>query len=133
MSAIFREPYNGHISGGILNGDLTQGQINDMLTSKTLSLFTEPFLTNFRGQNEDQLKAAFSENDLYKNWAPQIPTRLYHGTWDEVVPSFNSESAYSSFKQAGSGSVEYYPLNRKDHESAIVPWIKATILWFNSF
>ena len=133
MSAIFREPYNGHISGGILNGDLTQGQINDMLTSKTLNLFTEQFLTNFRGQSEDQLKSAFSENDLYNDWAPQIPTRLYHGTWDEVVPSFNSESAYTSFQQAGSGSVEYYPLNKKDHETAIIPWIKATIIWFNSF
>lgn len=133
MSEIFQEPYNGHISGGILNGDLTQGQINDMLASKTLNLFTAQFLTNFRGQGEGQLKDAFSENDLYNDWAPQIPTRLYHGTWDEVVPAFNSESAFTAFQQAGSGSVEYYPLIRKDHATAIIPWIKATIIWFNSF
>ncbi len=133
ISAIFREPYNGHISGGILKGDLTQGQINDMLTTSLSNLLTNQFLSDFRGQGEDQLKAAFSENDLYDNWAPQIPTRLYHGTWDEVVPSFNSETAYSAFQQAGSGNVEYHPLYRKDHETAIIPWIKATIIWFNSF
>jgi len=133
LSAIFREPYNGHISGGILNGDLTQDQINNMLTTQISSLFTGQFLTDFRGAGEEQLKDAFAENNLYNDWAPQIPTRLYHGTWDEVVLRFNSETAFSTFQQAGSGSVEYYPLNRKDHESAIVPFIKATLIWFSSF
>lgn len=133
LSEIFREPYNGHISGGILNGDLTQEQINNMLTSYTSGLFMGQFLSDFRVSGEEQLKAAFVENDLYNDWAPQIPTRLYHGTWDNVVPPFNSETAYSAFKQAGSGSVEYIPLYKKNHETAIIPFIKATILWFNSF
>ncbi|MEN8223116.1 MAG: lipase family protein [Acidobacteriota bacterium] len=132
LSAIFQEPYNGHISGGILNGDLTQSQINNMLTTSTTKLFTGQFLNDFRGGGEEQLKAAFSENDLYNNWAPKVPTRLYHGSWDKTVPPFNSETAYSSFVQSGSGSVEYISLKRKDHETAIVPFIKATILWFNS-
>jgi len=132
LSEIFKEPYNGQIAGGILNGDLTQGEINNRLTTKTIKLFTNQFLSSFRGGGEEQLKAAFTENDLYNGWAPAVPTRLYHGSWDGTVPSFNSETAYSAFVQSGSGSVEYISLKKKDHETAIIPFIKATILWFNS-
>ncbi len=132
LSEIFQEPYYGQIASGILNGDLTQGEINNRLTTKTIKLFTNQFLSNFRGSGEEQLKAAFIENDLYNNWAPAVPTRLYHGSWDETVPPFNSEAAYSAFIQAGSGSTEYISLKKKDHETAIIPFIKATIIWFNS-
>ena len=132
LPEIFQEPYNGHLSGGILNGNLTQQQINDRLTNKTRLLFTNQFLTDFRGSGEEQMKATFSENDLYNNWAPMVPTRLYHGNRDETVPFFNSEDAYSSFVKSGSGSVQLISLRRKNHETAIVPFIKATILWFNS-
>jgi len=133
LSKIFREPYSGHISNGILKGDLAQWQINNMLTRKTSKLFTNRFIADFRGAGEVQLKAAFAENDLHKDWTPQIPTRLYHGTWDTVVPAFNSQTAFAFFKQSGTGNVKYIPLGRKDHSTAIFPWIKATILWFNSF
>ena len=132
LSGIFREPYLGHISGGVLHGDFSQSQINNLLTSFTASLFTARFITDFRGQGEDQYKTALIENNLYNAWVPVTPTRLYHGTSDNVVPSFNSQDALTAFQQAGSSAVGYYPLKKKDHETAIIPFIKATILWFNS-
>jgi len=133
LSAIFNDPYHSHIAGGVLNGDFTQGQVNDHLTYRTAQLFTGQFLADFRGSGEEQLKAAFVENDLYNNWTPAVPTRLYHGNRDETVPPFNSLKAYNSFVQSGAGNVDYMVLRKMDHETAIVPFVKATILWFNSF
>ncbi len=133
LSEIFRSPYSTRIKDGLLWGDLTQSEINNQLTFKTTSLFTSPFLSDFRGSGEEQLKDAFVENDLYGDWKPEVSTRLYHGTLDNVVPVFNSETAYNSFIQKGGDSIDYIPLYKKDHETAIIPWIKATILWFNSF
>ncbi len=132
LSQIFREPYNKRISGGIFKGNFTQSQINNMLTRKISKLFTNQFIAGFRGTGEEQLKAAFVENDLHKDWSPKVPTRLYHGTWDTVVPEFNSKAAFTLFQQSGAGNINYIPLKRKNHATAIFPWIKATILWFNT-
>jgi pimeloyl-ACP methyl ester carboxylesterase len=133
LSAVFQSPYSDRLAAGILYGDLTQGEINNLLTGNVFRLFTGQFLSDFRGAAEEQLKAAFIENDLINGWMPRVPTRLYHGTWDDVVPKFNSEIATNSFNLAGSSSVQFIPLYKKDHETAIIPWIKSTILWFDSF
>ncbi len=133
LSGVFRDPYFSRIYSGILTGDLFQDQINDQLTERSSNLFTNQFLSDFRGSGEEQLKAALSENNLYSDWSPRVQTRLYHGSRDNLIPPFNSENAYITFKQAGSGSVEFISLKRKNHETAIIPFIKATLIWFNSF
>ncbi len=132
-SEFFKSPYDEEIKNGILNGSFTQREINNRLNFRTKALFRNQFLFDFRNQGEDQFKKSFAENDLFKGWVPSVPTRLYHGTSDKTVPPFNSITARNSFYFSGANEVEYIPLKNKTHETAILPWIKETLIWFDSF
>ena len=68
-------------------------------------LFGQSFLTSYAGTGEAKLKAAMASNDIY-NWAPKVPTRLFHGTQDTIVPYANAATALATMQADGSTSVE---------------------------
>jgi len=133
LGELFQSPYSDRIAGGLYNGSQTGSQINAQLTDQTAALFQPAFLSAFRGNGEQTAKNALLENSLYAGWIPQAPTRLYHGTDDDIVPTFNSVNASQAFHNSGATSVEYFPLTGMNHSTAIVPWVKELIVWFKSF
>jgi len=67
------------------------------------------------------------------NWAPQTPTRLYHGTADDIVPYEISQKTYELFIANGSEptSVKLVPLTGIGHE--YLPAYRLILEWFNTF
>ena len=90
------------------------------------ALFTPTFINQAIEEDETTaIQAAFGNNDLY-DWHSVVPITLYHGTEDEFVPPLNSSTAYLAMQQRGS-TVKYVPLEGKNHQTAIQPFIKEVI------
>lgn len=132
-SSVFREPYATRMQDGLFNGDYTQSQISNQLTHTTAGLFKAAFLSGFRGSGEQTFKDALRENKLFKGWTPKAPLRLYHGTADDTVPSFNSGHAENAFINSGAKDVEYISFAGLNHSTCIIPWAMGTVQWFISF
>jgi pimeloyl-ACP methyl ester carboxylesterase len=133
LGEIFKSPYSERIAGGLYDGSHDGDYINGQLTSLTADLFQAAFLNGFRGAGEQTVKNAFWENSLYQGWFPQAPTRLYHGTADDIVPVSNSATADQAFRNSGATAIQYFPLAGLNHSTAIVPYVKETIVWFKGF
>ncbi len=132
LCEIFKSPYCERIEAGLFNGDYSEDHINGQLTSQTQELFQAAFLADFLGGGEQTVKNALAENSVYQGWFPTCATRLYQGTDDNIVPSFNAVQALNAFTAAGATGVTYYPLAGLNHETAIVPYVKDVIQWFKS-
>jgi predicted esterase len=129
---VFKSPYCERIEAGLFNGDYSEDYIAGQLTSQTQDLFRAAFLADFSGGGEQTLKNALIENSVYQGWFPTCATRLYQGTADKIVPSFNAINALSAFAAAGATAVTYHPLDGLTHETAVVPYVKSVIQWFKS-
>ena len=132
LCEIFKSPYCERIEAGLYNGDYSEDYINGQLTSQKQELFRAAFLTDFLANGELTVKNALAENSVLQGWFPTCATRLYQGTADKIVPSFNAVNALNAFVSAGATTVTYYPLAGLNHETAIVPYVKDVIQWFKS-
>jgi pimeloyl-ACP methyl ester carboxylesterase len=99
----FQEPYASVIDSGF-DGSQSGAQLDAQLTSVTADLFTPAFLDGFRNAGEPELAAYLAANDIY-DWAPRVPTRLFHGQQDEVVSFANATTAAAAMAANGSTSV----------------------------
>jgi dipeptidyl aminopeptidase/acylaminoacyl peptidase len=90
------------------------------------------FLYNYRDDGETEFKKMLLLNSVY-NWAPKSPTRLYHGTSDNLVPFEVSQRTYESFIINGSDTavVKLVPLPGIGHD--YVPAYKLILDWFKTF
>ncbi|HEY3370460.1 MAG TPA: lipase family protein, partial [Prolixibacteraceae bacterium] len=84
--------YNGTKSGSTINSELTTNMA-DLLTSE----YRDQYATN---PKFSALTSAFIDNSV-KPWAMSTPTRLYHGTKDELIPPGMSEKTLVDLKAAG--------------------------------
>jgi len=71
-------------------------------------LFTPEFLSAFEGEGESALKQQLRENDIF-DWRPRVPTRLYFGVDDDVVPPANTLTALRAMRASGAPDVEAIP------------------------
>jgi hypothetical protein len=102
FSATFAGVVNTHFDGGF-----NRSQIRDALGGTgvvTTALFDPAFLTSYRGTGEIALKARIAENDIY-DWAPQVPTRLFHSQTDDTVPYANTTAAKAAMDLRSAPSV----------------------------
>jgi len=132
LCEIIQAPYCNLIEAGLFDGTHAEDQIDAQLTSQTQDLFKPAFLAEFLGGGEQTIKTALQENSVYLGWFPTCPTRLYHGTADDIVPPFNSLNALQAFVAAGATKVTHVPLPGLDHGTAVQPYLRETILWFKS-
>jgi len=116
----------------LLSGNYNEDQINNRLTVVLSNLVAPTFLTDYRDDGEKELKEAFKMNSV-NNWAPQTPTRLYHGTIDNLVPFEVSQKTYESFISNGSDTsvVKLVPTPGIGHE--YLPAYQLILKWFNTF
>ncbi len=89
------------------NGTYTRSQVSSALGGPgvaTTTLLNPAFVTSYLGSGEALLKSHVAANDIY-NWAPAVPTRLFHGTGDTIVPYANATTAKTAMANNGSTSV----------------------------
>jgi pimeloyl-ACP methyl ester carboxylesterase len=132
LTDFFREPYASRLPG-LFNFATSGGAINQHLTTDPKKMFTPGFFAALQkdGQ-EQQLKQALLNNSL-QNWAPKSPTRLYHGTADEIVPLENTKRTYDRFVAQGAKQTEFIPISKGTHGSAFLPMLQSVIPWMQSF
>lgn len=121
VSHFFKEPFASEIEKKQYLADL-KGSFNGMLK--------EDFVKGINDGNEKKFAEAIADNDLL-DWKPVTPTQLYHGTADELVFYFNSETAYKAMKAKGATQVELKTLEGKTHSTAVADYLVGTYSFFN--
>jgi pimeloyl-ACP methyl ester carboxylesterase len=119
----FNEPYATVIAS---EGVFANTQMNPQ------ELFSESFINGILNETDTGFIEALSDNDNY-NWKPLSPLRLYHGTDDNYVFYFNSETAWEAMKELGAHQVELIPVVQGDHHTTIYDYLMGTFLFFNEF
>ncbi len=122
-SYYFNEPYATQIAN---HGVFTPIETNPSL------LLTESFISSYNSGLDTDFIAAVQDNDCF-NWKPLAPLRLYHGTDDNLVPYFNSQTAFQAMTQLGATNVELVTITNGTHESAILDYAMGTFLYFRGF
>ena len=130
LDEIFNEPYASEIPE-LFNGDYHFDQVNASLTNSIADLFNPEFLEDMKNQRHPLYDPAFKENSLL-DWAPQSPTRLFHGTEDGVVPFENSELTFQTLQKNGAADLEFIIRYGGTHGTTITPMIEYVIPWFES-
>lgn len=97
------------------------------LETNPQALFTADLLAEFNLENSP-LKRAIANNDLH-NWAPKTPLTLFHGTADDFVFPLNSETTFEAMRNQGV-QIDYIPLEGKNHQTAVLPYIEQTLRLF---
>jgi dipeptidyl aminopeptidase/acylaminoacyl peptidase len=121
-SYYFNEPY-----ASMIEAEGVFAEIN----KNPQELFTQAFREGILSGTDTEFLYTLAENNNY-DWKPDTPLRLYHGTEDDYVPPFNSQTAYTAMNARGA-QVEYYPLPGENHASAFGPYMLGTFFYFKGF
>lgn len=135
LDSIFRVPYNNVIAT-YYDGTHSSGEVKAALTTSMIDLFLPAFRTDFLAGGEATVKAGIAANDIY-DWAPQAPTRLFHGAEDDIVPYFNASRAESAMRAAGSANVTLVdcrtlPLIPRGHAECVPNYLSEVLGWFTT-
>lgn len=133
LSDLFQEPYDSKIPA-LFNGTNTGGTINAALTKKMADLLKPDFRTGWETDTKfSVLKSAFIANSVVP-WNISTPTRLYHGSADELIPVSLSTKMLQDLKTAGTldSKIELKIIPGADHTGGVIPVGISTIEWFLS-
>jgi pimeloyl-ACP methyl ester carboxylesterase len=126
------------VDATLFDGRFTRGQIASALGGSnvlTSTLFNPAFIASFLGTGETALKAHIAENNIY-NWAHAVPTRLFQGQNDDIVPYANTTTAKAAMNSNGSTSVTVVNCNAgalpTTHENCIPPFAIDVVIYFNT-
>lgn len=122
MSYYFKEPYATQIARDGRNAEISVS-LNET--------FTDQFRQGIQNGTDTAFIKAVADNDIY-DWKPRVPTRLYHGDADNLVPFFNSQNAYNAMQKRGATNVQLFPQKGLDHFTGVVPFITGTYTFFTS-
>jgi len=131
LSDFFNTPYATLIPG-LFDGNHTGGAINSQLSSGLSILLTSDFRTKYETDNKFLgARTAFHANSIAA-WKTTTPTKLFHGTADEVIPFSMSQTMLADFKTKGvsDSQIELIPLAGATHTSGVYQAGLQTILWF---
>lgn len=122
-SYFFNEPHDSEIETG---GVFSNTEINPG------NLFTSEFRDGILLNSDSDFIEVIADNDNY-DWKPVSPLQLYHGTKDEFVYYFNSESAYLAMKERGAENVELVTVHDGDHATTVFEYFTGTFFFFSRF
>ena len=122
MTYYFKEPYASQVAARGVDAS-----INVSLNQA----FTDSFKQAINAGTDKEFLAAVQDNDIH-DWKPRTPTRLYHGTADEIVSFLNSQNAADAMKKRGATNVQLIPVQGGTHGSSIVEFILGTYDFFGS-
>tara|TARA_B100001750_G_scaffold49893_1_gene37829 strand:+ start:499 stop:1704 length:1206 start_codon:yes stop_codon:yes gene_type:complete len=126
-SEFFQSPYAEKIPN-LMDGSKTIGEANKELTTTIKDLFTEKFLSDYLGDGEQVLKAAFAKSSLV-SWSPKAPIKLFHGESDITVGYQNSVIARDSLKANGA-DIELITIPGGTHSSSVFIAYAGAAAWF---
>ncbi len=117
-------------------GSYSRGQITAALGGSnvlTSVLFNPAFIVSYLGTGETALKTHIAENDIY-NWAPAVPTHLFQGVNDDVVPYANTTTAKAAMESNGSTMVTVVNCNASPstHDNCIQPFAIDVVTYFST-
>lgn len=128
-SHYFKEPYASKFPG-LLDGTKDMLQVDAALsTSPSAWLSTTFYASITQPAGEPAFKQALTNNS-FLNWKPLSPTRLYHGTADEIVKFSASQLTYDRFIAAGATNVSLHPIANGTHETSVEPMMLGVLDWF---
>ena len=90
------------------DGSFSRSQVTSDLGGAGVAtnvLFNQAFLTSYLGVGETVLKNHIKENDVY-DWAPSVPTRLFHSVEDDTVPFANTTTARTRMIANGASATQ---------------------------
>ncbi|MBN2480218.1 MAG: hypothetical protein JXB19_00635 [Bacteroidales bacterium] len=132
LDKFFNEPYASRMPG-LFNGTKSIAEINSQLTGVIQDLLSAEVIEDFTdGADFAQLRNVMADNSTYA-WNTVSYINLYHGTDDMDVPSSQSSAIYDDFIELGVSPdrVKFFEFEGLTHNTGIIPWGVATILWFN--
>jgi len=122
LNTYFIEPYLSQI----------QKDGHMALISKSFDEILQPsFVTGILNGTDTKFIDAVKDNDIY-DWAPKVPTNLYHGDKDTYVPFLNSQTAYDAMVKKGSTSVKLIPISGGTHSSSVFDFFMGTYFLFSA-
>jgi pimeloyl-ACP methyl ester carboxylesterase len=128
----FFKPRYAEVLDTYMNGNFGGWTINQKLTTDLNELFDADFYSRLKEEDQElQFKQAIQLNTI-DAWKTKVPTRLYHGTDDEIIPDENSEITLANFEKAGSTSVTLTSIPGGTHGSSFTPMIRDLVPWFVS-
>jgi len=131
LSDLVQEPYASKIPG-LYDGEHTGGTINSELTTKIENLITSEYRSEYATNAKfSAVKSAFTANSVTA-WKISTPTKLYHGSEDELIPPGMSQKMLMDFITAGSSNsdIELKIIPGVNHTEGVIPVAIATITWF---
>ena len=132
LTDFFQEPYASEIPA-LFNGVNNGNTINEQLPIDPKKLFNPTFYEGLKDDGkEQQLKQALQANS-FTDWAPQSPTRLYHGKADIIIPYQNSKQTYDRFVSAGAKQLQLIPIENGTHEDSYEPMLESALPWLKTF
>lgn len=123
VSSYFKSPYAEQI---IQNGFRAQ------IAVSFNQILQESLVKGIQDKTDTTLLNAFADNDLM-NWAPKTVTQFYHGTNDEYVPFFNSETTVAEMKKRGATQITLIPIQGGTHGTAISTFLTGTFSLFSTY
>lgn len=119
-SAYFKEPWATQIAQeGVFSG-----------VEKNPSLLLNPaFVDGINTGSDTAFLSVLADNDVY-DWRPEMPLKLYHGTYDLVVPYFNAQTAFAAMTARGAADLELEPIVLGTHESSFLNYMMGTFGYF---
>ncbi len=123
LSSYFNSPWAEAIAQ---NGPLITVESNPSI------LFKSSFIGGITNGTDANFLSALADNNCF-NWRPLSPLKLIHGTADDLVPFFNSQTAYNSMIQNGATNVSLVAVDGGTHESTIVEFAVETLLFFEGY
>ncbi len=129
MEEVFRPPYDRYVPT-LLDGNHRDEEIMRSLPFNPTVLFTQRFLKKMSEGNHP-FYSAMKANNTYE-WYPEVPTILYHGKKDDVVPYEVSEVAYYYMKR-GCDQVQLFNVGDFNHLTAFIPALLNAKRWFDSY
>ena len=132
LTEFFQEPYASKLPS-LFNKQNSGGAINRNLTTEPARLFAPAFFKGLKDPGKETvLKQALQANS-FLDWVPQSPTRLYHGTVDNIVPFENSKITYDRFIARGATQTALIPIKGGTHGSSFAPMLQNLVPWMQSF
>ncbi len=124
-SYYFKEPWAAQITTAA--ADPTQVQINTSFNN----ILTDSFKKALNDGTDQGFIKAVADNDVF-DWKPKTPTRLFHGTDDQLVFYFNSVNAAEAMKKQGSADVQLVPIPGGTHTdpSTLSAYLLGTLGFF---
>lgn len=130
FNATYASVVDTHFDGSFSRSQITQDLGGSGVPTNTL--FNPAFVTSYLGAGETTLKNHIKENDIY-DWAPKVPTRLFHSPNDDTVPFANTTTAETRMKANSSATVtvvDTCPVVLEAHTGCAKPFALDMIAFF---